>query len=121
MPLFTHKCSVQRHNGATNYLNEPDPTGWQVQQTAVPCRFKDNIQREPEAQSAGILLSPYLLIVQTGTDVLPTDRITDIITPDGVEAGPFRVAEGPYKRRDGRGATRHLSLGLEKTEADYVG
>jgi hypothetical protein len=116
MPLFTHTCTIERHDASVNALNEVNEDGWQLHRTAVLCRFKDNVQRQPEAQSSNVMLSPYLLLLPVGTDVLPTDRISNVRTPDDVEPGPYRIAEGPYKRRDGRGATRHLSLGLQRAE-----
>lgn len=115
--LLSHTCTIQAHDGSVNALNEPDPDGWSDSLTGVLCRFKDNVQREPTPQDAATLLSPYLLLLAADTAVTSANRIANVVTPDGTLAGPFRIAEGPYRRRDGRGRTRHLSLGLEKTEA----
>lgn len=114
--LFSHTCTIQRHDGTLNTLGELDPDGWADHLTAVSCRFKDNTQREPTPQNARVMLSAYLLLLPAGTAVTGTDRISSITTPDGTETGPFSIEEGPYKRRDGRGSTRHLSLGLERVE-----
>lgn len=116
MPLFTHTCTIQRHDGSVNALNELDPAGWADQLTAVSCRFKDNTQREPSPQNAQVMLSSYLMLLPASTAVLATDRISSVTTPDGTETGSFIIREGPYKRRDGRGQIRHIALGLERVE-----
>lgn len=118
MNLFSHTCTIQTHDGSVNALNETDPDGWQTAVSGVLCRFKDNPQTEPVPQRAAVLRSSYLLLLPVDTAVTNTQRIVDVVTPDGTLPGPYRISEGPYRRRDGRGRTRHLTLGLEFVEVN---
>lgn len=115
MPLFTHTCTIQRHDGSTNALNELDLTGFADHLTAVSCRLKDNDVREPNPRAASVLTSTYLLFLPAGTDVTEADRISTVATPDGIVSGPFEI-ERVLNRRDGRGKARHMTLGLEEVE-----
>ena len=115
MPFFVHTCTIQRHDGSTNALNELDPDGFADHLTAVDCRFKDNDVREPNPRAALVLTSTYMLFLPAGTDVTEADRISTVTTPDGIITGPFSI-ERVLNRRDGNGRARHMTLGLEKVE-----
>jgi hypothetical protein len=117
MSFLTHTCTIQRHSGAVNALNELAASGFATHLTDVACRFKDNDVREPSSQTAAVLASTYVLYLPAGTDVTEADRISTVTTPDGIVAGPFTI-ERVLTRRDGSGRGRHMTLGLERVEVN---
>ena len=113
MPLFTHTCTIQRHDGSVNALNELDPAGWADQLTAVPAGSGTTRSAEPSPQNAQVMLSSYLMLLPASTAVLATDRISNVTTPDGTETGrsssardriSAETAVGRYDHRPGPGA-----------------
>lgn len=113
--LLIHQATVQRISSEPqDSIGEPEPV-W-ADNEIVDCRFIE--KRESIAnESVGFLMQEiFLMLVDTGTDVLVDDRITDVTTKStgaSVDTGPFLI-HAVLQRNTRVG--HHISLNLEKIE-----
>jgi len=106
-----HTCTIKRAGKLTNvYGNTKNLYG--PLYTDVPCRLVEKVQRGIDASKAvASFVTTYMLLVNSDTDLIPEDQISDIILESGIEAGYTFTVKSVLIRR-GK-AARHKSAVLE--------
>lgn len=118
MSLGSHlldTCTIERAATQPDGYRHDDPArgdGWEAVATQQPCRLVVKDQRVGDGVfSERPVVTTYTMLFGAGADVLPGDRITTVVQPDGAAAGTYRI-ESVLKRRSHR--AHHLSCRLEK-------
>lgn len=115
MPIsnhFIHRCNTQRAEQTLDAYQNAVAT-WRDVNVEVPCRLVAKAQQVySDVQAQFFTLTTYTVLLPAGTDILPEDRVTDVVLEDGTtDAGPFSVNAVLVRR--GR-AAHHVSVSVTR-------
>lgn len=115
---MTHTCVVQRDSGTARTSSGQIVESWADAGTRRPCRYIERSERVAREATAKAMLKERRLLMYGTSDVNVKDRIVRVWDEDDdeIQSGPFTVEE-ILTRRKVDGTVHHLSLRLERTEA----